>query len=34
MKTIDPDNLPNPETVEKEEKPGGLFGRLKNSFKG
>ena len=34
MKTVDPDNLPNPEAVEKEEKPGGLLGRLKNSFRG
>ena len=34
MKTIDPDNLPNPETADEDEKPGGLFGRLKKTFKG
>ena len=34
MKTIDPDNLPNPEVDDEGDKPGGLFGRLKKTFKG
>ena len=33
MKTIDPANLPNPEPDEDGEKPAGLFGRLKKTFR-
>ena len=33
MKTIDPANLPNPELDEDGEKPAGLFGRLKKTFR-
>jgi hypothetical protein len=34
MKTIDPANLPNSELDEGDEKPAGLLGRLKKSFRG
>lgn len=34
MKTIDPANLPNKEVDDENEKPGGLFGRIKKTFRG
>jgi len=34
MKTIDPANLPNAEPDGDDDKPGGLFGRIKKSFRG
>jgi len=34
MKTIDPANLPNAELDAEDEKPGGLFGRFKKTFRG
>jgi type II secretory pathway predicted ATPase ExeA len=34
MKTIDPANLPNPELDGDDEKPAGLLGRLKKTFRG
>lgn len=34
MKTVDPANLPNAELGNDGDKPGGLFGRLKKTFRG